>query len=230
MLRPRRLLHRGSVEAAGFLFDVRLLGEREARRRLLACWQTGAQVFRLPEQYVLRLGSPLRVDASRAPGAVLLSVKDFLTTIPLEAEELDGLFYPANSVVQLRGGRVLCEPLTSEQLEDPAAWLDLQDFQLAPVQTLGMIYERPRTVAEPVSFDPRSRLKGVPPPAPELLERLAELKTMQGGRNASATEGTLRGRAARGKSLSNFFGALGDLLRGMFHSGRRAASGDEALQ
>lgn len=46
-VRPRRLVHRGVVEAAGFLVAPELLGLGAARARILAAWTPGTGVERL---------------------------------------------------------------------------------------------------------------------------------------------------------------------------------------
>ena len=52
---PRTLIFRGVVEAAGFLIDAALLGEAEARRRILELWEPGATVYRVARGWLIRL-------------------------------------------------------------------------------------------------------------------------------------------------------------------------------
>ena len=54
ILRPRRLAHRGFVDAVGLLID-RSSGEREARARVLSRWTPGTAVYALGVRYAIGL-------------------------------------------------------------------------------------------------------------------------------------------------------------------------------
>ena len=85
MLRPRLHLHRGTVRAAAFWFDPALLGEGEARRRVLAAWMPGASVHDVASGYLLRLPRPCVVASNASPGLPLTLEQGVLSSAPLSA-------------------------------------------------------------------------------------------------------------------------------------------------
>lgn len=179
-VRPRALTHRGVVEASAFFFDPALTGAGEARRRILSLWVPGSSVHRVPRGWLLRLPAPRRVRCDRAPGLPLTIEKvpsgRALAGAPFTPEELRALDPPEGAAVRLRSGKVLVERPAESEREDPAAWLDVAGFPVAATASLGAPPAAPHLhLDEPVSFDPRLRLRGVPPPAPELAEVLAAL-------------------------------------------------------
>ncbi|HZB45999.1 MAG TPA: bpX6 domain-containing protein [Pyrinomonadaceae bacterium] len=230
---PRRLVHRGWVEAAGFLIHAETVGLAEARRRVLELWSPGVQVHRVEGGYCVRLYTPRRVECENAPGAPLVKVGQSFTATPLAPDELSALDPRPGSVIYAKGGAALVETPAAAELEAPEEWLDLSAFAPAEVESLGLKYATPRVVAEPEPFDARAKLDGVPAPAPELIETLAELKSVgstKGGvkpsaRGAGASREPARARLARlakslSKSLSNFF-------RGLARTESGAVRGDE---
>jgi hypothetical protein len=176
-LRPRALKFRGTVEAAGFLFDARLLGLAEARRRALAVWTQGAQVFRFDEVLLVRMPSSHQLVCDRAMGAPLVKANDVLFAAPFEADELKAIAAPPNSVVLVRGGEVVIVELYNAISEPPADWLDVESFAVVESASLGAPPAAPRLVEEKADFDARQKLDGVPAEAPELAEVLAALRS-----------------------------------------------------
>lgn len=60
---------RGTVSAFGFLLDAPLLGEREARRRVMAMWQPNLELRRFPGgQWLILLRTAVQIRAELAPG------------------------------------------------------------------------------------------------------------------------------------------------------------------
>jgi hypothetical protein len=176
-VRPRALKHRGTVEAAGFIFDARLLGLAQARRRVLAVWTQGAQVFQLDEALLVRLPSPHRVVCDVATGAPLIKLNDALFAAPLATDELKALDAPRNCVVCVRGGALVVVELFDSISQHPADWLDVESFEIRQTTSLGAPPAKPRILEEKPAFDARQRLDGVPSEAPELAEVLAALRS-----------------------------------------------------
>lgn len=177
---PRTLVHRGVVEASGFLIDAMLVGLPEARRRVLELWVPGTAVYRVPRGWLVRLPEPRRIATERSPGLPLVAEKAVpgaaLLGAPIHTNELRALDPPAGAVVRPRSGHTVLERSAEADREDPAAWLDLDGFSVIPTASLGAPPVQPQlSIPEPVAFDARTRLKGVPPAAPELAEVLAAL-------------------------------------------------------
>jgi hypothetical protein len=135
VIRPRRLAHRGTVIATGFVIDLSLVAASEARRRVLALWAPGASI-REHEGHLLITGlRPSRVHVSVAPGTPLVDRNGVLAAMPLETDEAAELAIPG-AVVLARAGAAEVLPLASAREVDPAAWVDLGSLQVAEVKPL----------------------------------------------------------------------------------------------
>jgi hypothetical protein len=142
-LRPRRLAHRGSVIAVGFVFDPGLVGLREARRRILALWCSGVVVVEHAGLLVVTGVPPARVDVSHAPGAPLVEQHGVIAAMPLDADEARTL---GRSIVLARSGVVETVDAAATPI-DPAAWIDLGALEPLAVASLA---PRPATAAIPI--------------------------------------------------------------------------------
>lgn len=188
-VRPQSLVHRGVVDAVAFYFASPPLAVEEARRRIVSLWGVGSVVYRVSDGLILRLPSPRRVVASDAPGVPLTEHKGFLTAAPLRQNEIAALAPPKGAVVLVRDGGASVRILTSEPVEDPATWLDLGDYDLVPVITLGEPPAVPRLLAEPVPFDARARFGNILPPDPERQRVMEELQSAMGKKSGSRNGG-----------------------------------------
>jgi hypothetical protein len=176
-VRPRALKFRGTVDAAGFVFDTRLPGLAEARRRVLAAWTQGAQVFQLDEALLLRLPSSHSITCDTAMGAPLVKSNEVLFAAPLEPDEQKAIAAPRNSVVLVKGGEIVVVELFDSISEHPADWLDIDTFNIVKTASLGAPPAAPRVVEAKPDFNARQKLDGVPAEAPELAEILAALRS-----------------------------------------------------
>ncbi|WP_086666980.1 bpX6 domain-containing protein, partial [Lentzea kentuckyensis] len=70
---------RGTVTAKAFVIDVGVIGETEARTRVLDLWQPGARIYVTPTgSWLVALAEPVEVRAERAPGLPLTEIPDGL--------------------------------------------------------------------------------------------------------------------------------------------------------
>jgi hypothetical protein len=70
---------RGTVTAKALVIDVGVIGEQEARTRVLDLWQPGARMYVTPTgSWLVALAEPVEVRAERAPGLPLTEVPDGL--------------------------------------------------------------------------------------------------------------------------------------------------------
>ncbi len=84
-VRPRQLVHRGTVLVHGYLVDPALLGHEASRRRVLALWSPGAQVEQRGEQWLLRLATPKGRSVSACLAGPLVRQGALLTAAPLSS-------------------------------------------------------------------------------------------------------------------------------------------------
>ncbi|HYO72859.1 MAG TPA: bpX6 domain-containing protein [Archangium sp.] len=172
--RPRAQVHRGSVEAVALWFDPVLLGEAEARRRVLAAWTPGAGVYALAEGFLLRLPAPCRMECAAAPGLPFTLEDGVLLSAPLSASERERLAPTSGSAVLVRAGTARVHPLEPSRRVDVSAWLDVSHFDVVPMEGLGA---PPPPVATLVPVEAPARASfGVGPPAPEAEVMRARLE------------------------------------------------------
>jgi len=175
-LRPRKIAHRGRVEAAGFLFNTDLIGVAETRRRILNLWETGVQVFTDGPNHFVRLPATVRVDCAHSVATPLVQIENVLSAVPLSQDEFELLQAPSHSVVFSKGGIAYVTPLTSSSAESPEKWLDVTAFKVVEVKSLGAAFAEPKIVSEPQPFDARAKLEGVPAEDSGLSEAVAAIK------------------------------------------------------
>jgi MoxR-vWA-beta-propeller ternary system domain bpX6 len=202
-LRPRKISHRGRVEAAGFLFNTDLIGVAETRRRILNLWESGVQVFTDEPNHFVRLSSTIRVDCANSVATPLVKIEDVLSALPLSKDEFELLQAPPHSVVFAKGGFACVAQPGSWSAESPEKWLDVAAFKVVKVTSLGAAFAQPKVVAQPLPFDARAKLDGVPAEASERLEAIAAIKLAASG----------KGQQSGGWSAAHeFSGWLGGLI------------------
>ena len=191
-IRPRELQHRGVISASGFLFDLTMRDEREARRRVLSLWEPGATVYRLPDLgLLLRLPAPRPISSETAPGIPLVLQDDCLYAAPLDLDEREKLAPPFGSLIVLRGGKAVVLAVTGAMREDCVSWLDVTGWKAADVKTLGLPPAPPRHPAAAPPFDPRAKLTGVPKADAERERIIDAIRKAQAGgaKSGGAGEG-----------------------------------------
>ncbi len=142
-----RLAFRGRVMAAAFVLDVPLIGEIEARQRVLDWWGDGARVHTLPTgAWLLLLTTRVSVLAERAPGLPLVECDGGLVA-PGFPGERDTAGIPVAGVVRRH-------TIAELPLVDLAAWVDVT----------GVLVHRlnPADVAPAVPVSPQETLPRSP--------------------------------------------------------------------
>lgn len=246
-MRPQFLVHRGSVEASGFLFTPALVGEAEVRRRVLCLWAPGARVYRCAGGLLLRLPAPVRIDCAAAPGLPLFRLTaggaqhSALCALPLGPVELAALTLTPDTVVYAQNGAVVAEPLTDSQEIDASEWLsdwlEAEDLQYVEPRSLGTPPAPPEVLIEETTFEARSRMEGVPPASTELrdllflLQRARERPPDRGADRSVGFEvdpRAARAAVAFGNAFRGLFRDLGGLLPSGDRTGKGQPGGREA--
>ncbi len=178
-VRPRRLAHRGVVDAVGLLVDR--ADEAAARARVLARWSPGTTVYALGAQYAVMFGTARRVTATPCEGAALVrcagsAAVTLVATAPLSRAEVDRLVQSgarADHLVVARGGLAETVALDPGSLVDPSAWIDLGPVLRLDVASLGA--PPVVVVAAPVADGPAFRPDGTASMAAALSRALGAL-------------------------------------------------------
>jgi len=175
----RRPLLRGSQLVRALWFDCARLGETEARRRLLAAWETGAHAYRVGEGYLLAWKHVRRLQCDTAPGLPLCDQDGVLASAPLRAQERAGI--ASGSAVLVLGANLQVHAL-GERV-DPSCWLDLSAIPVCAALAMPRAADPGFSSAVPEAAPDVRALLGsaVPPPS---AERSAFL------RNAAARSGS----------------------------------------
>lgn len=226
-LRPRKVAHKGRVEAAGFLFNTELIGVAETRRRILSIWESGVQVFADGPNYFVRLSSTSRVDTAHSVATPLVKIEDVLSALPLSQDEFELLQAPSHSVVFAKGGVACVTQLSSSSAEAPEKWLDVAAFKVVEITTLGAAFAEPTMVVEPLPFDARAKLDGVPAEAEGRQEAIAAIKAAAGESQQSGDWGVAQ--EIRGW-LGGFIGFISSEIRQRLQSQNSATSRYTTLQ
>ncbi|WP_255208589.1 bpX6 domain-containing protein [Myxococcus sp. AM009] len=193
-LRPRQQVHRGTVRALAFWLDPALLGEGEARRRILAVWAPGLSVHAVAGGYLVELSAPRAVACEAAPGLPLTREDGVLSSAPLSPSERRHPSLQEGAVVLVLGGRAQVFSAGAMPRVEVSAWLDVSEWELRSPRTLGAP-PPPVPVLEPVPPPSRERFgPGVPEPSVEARELLAR---MEGRRAPAAAEARRPGWWAR---------------------------------
>ncbi|MFN0122044.1 MAG: bpX6 domain-containing protein [Blastocatellia bacterium] len=222
LVRPRAAAWRGAIRVSGIYFDTTLIGEAEARRRLIDLWTPGARVWRIDEAetrgLLLRLAAPLRMVCGHMSGAPLAEIAGALWAMPLSEAERRAIAPPPDTAVLMRGGVALPIALTADRQEAPELWLDVNEYVAAHVHTLAAPPAPPQVVVEPVVIDARARLGAIGAAPPELEKLLAEYKTEKDGKRSGSGQ-----EAAMGEGLAAARAWLRALVERL--TGRGADSG-----
>lgn len=195
----RHPVFEGSQPVQALWFDTALLGETEARRRVLEAWEHGARAWRLHDGYLVAWSQARRMLCAHAPGLPLCRHAGVLTSAPLSTEERARL--PSGTTVLVRAaGMLACVP-APDQCVDPSLWLDLDALPvLAPARMpAGAAGEFVASVPAPAP-DVRTLLgAAIPPPSPEraaFFQRTGQADAAGGAsRRSPWTRGVLGGIA-----------------------------------
>jgi hypothetical protein len=185
MVRPRRLVHRGVVDAAGVL-----VSSAGARRDVLALVGKGTRVFRTAHGFAI-LGDR-RVDTRASAGAALVRAGGALSTCPLDDDELAALSPPPGTIVVVRGGAA--EIARLDAAEDVSTWLD-PGLALVDVASLGAPPVPPIAAVSPPTTVRAAFRDVAPAPAPEAAA-LAEALRSAGVERARGAKSSPDERAA----------------------------------
>ncbi|WP_395144753.1 bpX6 domain-containing protein, partial [Armatimonas sp.] len=138
---PEKLLHRGTITAAAFLFDTALLSEDEAQKRILALWEPGVRVWQTEDGALLAtLATPKEVSTDSVPGLPLVRSRGHLLALPLTKTEWDELRPAPESLIYAQRGHITVLALAELEPVEPADWLALE----------GIVFIATRPLVEPV--------------------------------------------------------------------------------
>lgn len=175
-LRLHAWVHRGSIEARVFLIETALIGEAQARRRVLELWEPQAIVHQLEDGYLVLLPGLRRIHAGQAPGAPFLEIEGRFCSAPLTSAELAAIPKVESSVILVRGGRALISELDEQTRVDPASWIDLEMFAVLEASTLGAIPPPPKVAVKEARAEfVRQELVDIPEVSPQAQQVLQTL-------------------------------------------------------
>nr|WP_254330038.1 bpX6 domain-containing protein [Corallococcus exiguus] len=176
VVRPRAQVHRGTVVVAAWWFHSGLLGEAEARRRVLAAWSPGATVWALAGGHLLKLATPCKSAVGAAPGLPLVLESGVLTSAPLSPKERERLAPPPGAVVLVHEGIARMYGPGALRQVDPGAWLDVSEWRRVQVKGLGAPPPPLKVALDPLPPPTRATFgPKVPALAPEAERMLARM-------------------------------------------------------
>lgn len=221
----RRPLFDGMREIHAIWFDVALIGEAQARRRVLAWWRAGACLHRAADGYVLTLARPQYANCDTLDGLALCRIDGILSSAPLAADERQAV--PHGGCWLVRGAQAHAFSLTAAEAIDPAAWIDLGAIAIREPLKFPVARARVTLDAPEEAKSLRDILEGaIPPPSKRREEFLqavqAEVNKKKGGRIGRATASAGMAAAAGAGLLAMFASMLFGRRTG---TGTRTGSG-----
>ncbi len=209
----RRPLYDGMRDIHAIWFDLPLIGEQEARRRILAHWHSGASVHLAGGGYLLTLASARMADCATLDGLALCRTAGILSSAPLAPDEQAAI--PAGGCCLVRGAHALVCSLGDTERVDPAAWIDTSAIVIhqplaVPVSKVSVTLDAPEQVKSL-----RDILDDViPPPSAKRAQFLRERagESASAGLGATAQAG-LALAAGAGLAAAAGVGVLAFLLR-----------------
>ena len=206
MIHPRRLAHRGTVVATGYVIDASLVGAAEVRRRILSLWRRGVSVREREDEFLVMGLGPSRVRASEAIGTPLVEQHGVLAAMPLEADEAAELAVPG-AVVVARNGVAEVVQLDRMRDVDLSTWIELGEFQVTDATPLASPPVRV-AIPPPPSTDVRA-LTGAPAAEAQVKDVTAALMR--------ARSGDAAGVGASSVLTGSFAGSPRESLHGRRH-------------
>ncbi|MBY0572198.1 MAG: hypothetical protein K2P84_00830 [Undibacterium sp.] len=124
----RSPLFSGTQRVQALWFDLALIGQIEARRRVLSHWAPGAQLYMVQGGYLLKLATPYFGDCAAFDGLPLCDVAGMLSSAPLLADER--LIALPSNIWLVHAAHAQPVNLTTAPHINPADWLDLSAIPL----------------------------------------------------------------------------------------------------
>ena len=179
MIRPRQLVFRGHVLAHGVWVHRALVGESQARRRVLEQVGQGVRVLETPQGYLVQWSEPRTVRAEELPGGAVMRRGNTWHALPLRDDEFEALAPPANSFVFVDGGEVHTVPSSKLRGVDLADWVELPPLEILEATpctrpVIPALVSGPRFVAEDAPQSAREALGAEAPAASDDRQRLLE--------------------------------------------------------
>jgi hypothetical protein len=188
----RRPLYCGSQPVRALWFDCALQGEDEARRRVLAHWETGARAYALHNGYLLEWRAPRRLLCEQLDGLPLCEHGGRLSSAPLQAGESADIV--PGHVVLVLGATLHSFELGPQLRVDPSRWIDLSALVLRAPLAMPVQRQDGFVVAlEEAPANVRALLgDAVPPPSARRAEFLRRATDARAGQAAPVGGGALR--------------------------------------
>jgi len=172
MTSPRRLVHRGCVDADALIVDPQLLGAERAQRRICASWSDGTRVSAMADgRWLVRWPSPQRFRADEAPGHLLVAGASGLQSAPLRDSETDAA--PPGPLLLVAGGELTAGDFGAAV--DPAGWVDVGTWDVVDVTDLGAAPSAVALVVDEVQQAPEELLGS---DAPLAADRMAATRAI----------------------------------------------------
>lgn len=224
IITPQNLTHRGTVSAEAFLLSAKILSEAEMRRRILAFWQEGIQVFRRGNDLIVHLPKALRVDSTGSLGLPFVRYGKILSAFPVKKKDLERLGDLGDGLIFLSEGNLETVHRRDLKPEKIESWFEVANFRVIETETLGEAVPEAVRVMKAISEDDvnlRDDLKDVPPADSQLAEILAKLKEVKAA-NENKKSGSFFSNSdtsdSSENSLTNFFSSVFGNLKNLFAS------------
>jgi hypothetical protein len=166
-------------------FDLALIGEAEARRRVLRHWMPGARLHLVEDGFLLMLAAPRYGHCAALDGLPLCEQAGILASAPLAADERAAT--PPSSIWLVRAAQAQLISLVAAPRIDPAVWLDLRAIPLhAPLRPPRSVAATAADAATLETTSVHDIFSGaIPPPSARRDDFLKQVEKVQHGGKAA---------------------------------------------
>lgn len=142
---------KGYVQSSGFFFPSALMSQDVAISRLVAIWKPGSKIYGSDIGYILMSPQSSWVNCRQTQAAALVKQKNIYTSGLFSDDEIISMNLPVHSALIIDHGKHRIVPCSPDQLEHPASWIDLSDYQtIENLSSLGAYPPAPELKTRPV--------------------------------------------------------------------------------
>lgn len=173
---------KGRVKASGLFFDVNLLSENSIMERVLSEWEIGSRAFKIESGYFLLWPESSMLFCHQAKAMPVFKYGSAYTNVILSDASSVALPKKDQLIIRRHGEEIITN-LREDLIFDPSIWLNLNQYKIQVVESLGNAPSSPQHVNQPINKNVRDIVgKGKLSESSALKKTMAALDDIKEGR------------------------------------------------